>query len=1541
MAEVPGLDLGASDEELFDLVWRDDLTGLYNRRFFARFMKQQADWSEGAPPLALAMMDMDNLKRINDRLGHMAGDATLKRIGAICRETVKDGRYPVRYAGDEFALILPNMGRAEAVALADRLRQAVIKDVFQDANLPEGLHPSLSIGVAVFPDDAPQGGDELTEAADKALYYSKRTGKNKVTSASDVLAGADEVADIEALAGFPARTLVGREAAFRVVDDAFSLVLDGHNGLLLVEGEPGSGKTRLLAEIANYAKERELLVMIEKCNPVHREEPYRALTGVLAAFLKSHPDRREAALAALSPAQREGLKEVLPLGAAGGRSPSGKHERPAPPGPAAPPPEAGRPASASGRRPLPGPGPQPGRGAGPPPPAGRRPGPPGAPPAARRPGTQSGARPGPPPPGRGGPPQGRPRPPEAVRAAVPPSLRDSGELTVQVFTGLADLFASLSKDRAVVVLLDDLEHCDEATLELIARLLPRPGKTLFVGAARTRSEKRPGAESRDGDEAPYVAFRRSLDEHPNVLKVDLSPLDRALTIELASHLLDGWRPPVSFADRLHQVTRGNPLYVEGVLRHLIDTGVLARGGDGWRFTKTVPAELPVTLEDLLRQHLKVLSPATAELVSQAAVVGPNFEFNVLRASRGDQGGGDTLDLLDEAVRADVLEETGSDEGPDVQFRSTAEAETAYEELEPKARQEVHRRVGEVLEKQPPPAGKKQPEAAALAYHFDKAGDRQKRDRFLELVRARREQVFDREAIESLGDGRRTLIPEVSEPAPPELAPILPELARALATAAKVVKMYPATSKVVQENMDALVAALSKAFELVPAFTLSHRGNALVLNGQPVDKEHADGQFQEAVAGIFRTSSIKSLTFVRPAAPEELVAFLKESGGHSLSTPIPRQLWSVFARDQGLKSLGIVQKTLVLQNRQDKTGQLVQGSQRVAETDLNLVKELLRHFMGALDGIKKYPPGSKVAGEALVNLDRTLRQVFALVPALAIHEGEEETLVVNGTALVVAGLGAGAAELLRFLRETRLRGLVLLRDLSPRELARFVTLLAKLGPAEASAAGDAAADKISSDGSFPNILVGRAMFQLARDLVGKPETEKGPAPTGAPAQQRPAPLVRDPLLPDHFTWPTDAMIQRAETLCQLKPSELISTQYGPELIQMLELVLLDKQTELAQRLVERLAINFASQEVVDRMRCADQFLELARKASQELRAAWFNVAVRRLGDALELEQNVDAFEKLAECAKLGILDRIAEGDWDVAARLVWSLGRRREGRGDAQGRVAKLAARTLAEVLDDPRAERVWETIETGSQQERRKAARVLEGMGTAVIDRLLRALMTTGRARVESFLIDMLAALAPESEAALQRQVTPFAPPEATVRLLRASAVVCQDPTVVLVTGLQHQDQVVQTEAVSVARGLGGKPAQKVLSWALQNGSPAAQLTAVRHLGELTRPDAVDELLDLLQKSTLMEVQREVCLAVGKMTFSRQHHEKVVPVLANLLRTGGFLRAEYPEDVRAAAAWALGQMKTVEAARKALEKVLEDKDKRVRLTAKLALQGRQ
>ncbi len=1554
MAGVPGFDEIGSDE-LFKLVWRDDLTGLYNRRFFARYMKQVADWAPGAAPIALAMMDMDNLKRINDRLGHMQGDAALRRIGQIMLETADESHYAIRYAGDEFVVVFPDTSREQAVEIAERLREAVVKDAYADAELPEALRPSLSIGIAVFPSDAPLGGDALTEAADKALYYSKRTGKNKVTCAADLRKGEEVVSDIEALSGFPSQTLVGREEAFKVVDEAFGLARDNKNAFLLIEGEGGAGKTRLLAEISKYARERRVGVMIERCSAANREEPYKTIGGLLDAYLRGNATLLADVATGIDVQQKVALSEILKIfkdliprrrprpggakkkaGSAGQRRPPPASER------------MRRPGSSSAPRPQGKRRPPPSRRHSRPRPSGERPAlkdgtktpaPRKRPDARKAPTPRKVKRP--PQPERS--PHSTQRRVRPLRSRVAPAMTPA-ELTAALFSGIIDLLHLIARKTPAVILLDDIHSADAPTLEVIARLLPLPGKLLVVGCARTSSAD---SDEEGNETSPYQAFRQQLGDHPSARVVALGNLNEAQTTELATQLLDGYHPPLEFAEKIFALSKGNPLFVEGVLRHLVDTSVLEQGDDGWALAKEVPGDLPLTLDTLVRGQLKVLDPALAKLIERAAVVGPNFEFNVLQASLAEeQSEGETLEFVDEAVSANVLRDTGAGPGSsDLEFTSQTAQEVAYEGIEPKERQEAHRKVAEALPKE---------SAAAKAFHFDRSGDHKKRDRFLRDVRERQELVFDHEAVENLLlDSRKGKIPEVTKAPPPELFAALPVLAKHIAHTVRVSRLYPPSSKVVAKALSTLVKTLKKVHQLAPAFTISHRGNAFVVNGSPVDPAYGTGQYQEAVVSMYRANSIKSLTFVDPPRKKELHAFLAEVAKHTVQVQLERYYWAVFSHGCEFKSLGVEQKINVLKRRGDDWSRAKVIRSRVASRNLDLVKDLVANFMGAVKAFRKKPQDgndSEKVPEALAGFDRSLRLLFERAPALAIHVGKANSIVVNGTQLETTLLGPDGLELLILLRVCRLHGVVVLRTVTPKELGRFLSLIGRISPRDFED-GKNPVREIGADASLPNVLVGDALYQLAHDLVRRTKPTETDDEPGGPAQDdeaslqefldRVLPLLkREDDLPPDFEWPSDALAKRARTLFTLKPHELLAPQGTSEYVEVLERLLMDDRASVSKRLVNRMAINFASSDTQDRKRCAELFLTLAAKASQDLRARYFELTVLRLADALELETDFEVFEKLAECARIGILDRVSDADWDTAARLVWSLSRRRETRVEAQARLKKVSQRILGKVLNDPRAERVFETIETGSQQERRKAARILEGMGTAAVDRLVSALKRTQRSRVEHFLIDMLAALAPESDVAIQKEVTASSPPEETKRLLRAAAVVCQDPTAVLVSGLQNDDTSVQAEAVAVARSIGHNAAQNVLRWALAHGSPTVQLEAVKHLGELSRPDTVDSLLDLLQSTNLIEVQRECCLAFGKLALNRSHHERVVPVLTNFLRAGGLLRSEYHQDVRAAAAWSLGQMKTSDPARRALEKALDDKDKRVRLTAKLTLEGR-
>jgi diguanylate cyclase (GGDEF)-like protein len=161
----------------------DELTQLSNRRRFTETLAVEVRRAERfGDPLSLVLADLDDFKQINDRYGHQAGDEVLRRFADVLRENVRDFDLPVRYGGEEFAVLLPETGLDGAEQLARRLQTALLR-----LRLPEigGDRPPVtaSFGVAAFP--AARNAEELLSAADGALYRAKAAGKNRVVSTGE------------------------------------------------------------------------------------------------------------------------------------------------------------------------------------------------------------------------------------------------------------------------------------------------------------------------------------------------------------------------------------------------------------------------------------------------------------------------------------------------------------------------------------------------------------------------------------------------------------------------------------------------------------------------------------------------------------------------------------------------------------------------------------------------------------------------------------------------------------------------------------------------------------------------------------------------------------------------------------------------------------------------------------------------------------------------------------------------------------------------------------------------------------------------------------------------------------------------------------------------------------------------------------------------------------------------------------------------------------------------------------------------------------
>ena len=170
----------AYDELVEKLLNIDDLSGLYVRRKFDAELHLAIESARvERTPIALLVMDLDGIKKINDAHGHLFGAYVIGESGRIIGQVLDDRGFASRFGGDEYLAALPGVGLAGACAVGEEIRHAIAEHPFEREGVR--LRRGISVGVAAFPENAADA-QTLFQRADEALYRAKRAGKNQVST---------------------------------------------------------------------------------------------------------------------------------------------------------------------------------------------------------------------------------------------------------------------------------------------------------------------------------------------------------------------------------------------------------------------------------------------------------------------------------------------------------------------------------------------------------------------------------------------------------------------------------------------------------------------------------------------------------------------------------------------------------------------------------------------------------------------------------------------------------------------------------------------------------------------------------------------------------------------------------------------------------------------------------------------------------------------------------------------------------------------------------------------------------------------------------------------------------------------------------------------------------------------------------------------------------------------------------------------------------------------------------------------------------------
>jgi diguanylate cyclase (GGDEF)-like protein len=284
-----------------ELIYLDDLTGLNNRRAFRetleKYLAEPAQLTQG---LFVILTDLDHFKNINDTHGHLSGDQMIKEFAALLTEGLKGTDCLIcRYGGDEFVVIMKGTDREKAVNIWDKIRQDLNTKEFTLSQDNQKIHVTMSIGIAEYPGDG-KASDDLFSRADQALYSSKYQGRNRICLAKDILSQVKEEKKVQDFLLKP--RFSGREEELTQMQEL--LFQDQPCKLVLVEGDVGSGKTRLLKEAYLSAGPKGRNGFLLTCSELSQDKPYGLIADMISIIGYSHGDLFKGMVERLQPKQK-------------------------------------------------------------------------------------------------------------------------------------------------------------------------------------------------------------------------------------------------------------------------------------------------------------------------------------------------------------------------------------------------------------------------------------------------------------------------------------------------------------------------------------------------------------------------------------------------------------------------------------------------------------------------------------------------------------------------------------------------------------------------------------------------------------------------------------------------------------------------------------------------------------------------------------------------------------------------------------------------------------------------------------------------------------------------------------------------------------------------------------------------------------------------------------------------------------------------------------------------------------------------------------
>lgn len=1397
-----------SGKDPSQLIFEDELTGLYNRRFLHQYLESRIDWNSlQENPLSLMMMDVDDFKTINDRFGHETGDRALIWIAELIKEVAGDKGLAIRYAGDEFIVLFAHFTKEASIEWGSLLRQRIHEKAFEPGDTDTPVPITLSIGIASAPDDAVTGKD-LVQKADTALYSAKQKGRDCLVHASEV--NSEEVFEKTATYQLGGTNLVGRNQQISQVARALKEFSKKKNQFIIIEGSSGIGKSEFIEAIRrNIAKKQVLEVKLKGS----RQEDFRAyylIVNLLTQLLSKRKDRGQRVLDELDPKEKAYLSQVFP---------------------------------------------------------------------------QFGASDEP--------------------------IKDEEDAIVRegIFETLAMFIERVVGNHLLFLFIDDFDLGDEASMLLLRRLMQGHNMPLFICASSLEWAEIRRREERNPLERFYGIYRKELD----IKKIPLTPLEPGHIARYMQRIFPKVRPPGSFVSKLAKISRGNPHFINEILRKLItDQKIILRGHE-WVIQRVEDDYFPNSLDEILSQKIGALDEESRRLLEQVSVMGEEVPLSMLLGS-SDVMEAKALEFIDKASAQGILKSDFEVNDEVIRFLGKQVLETIYGSIDQKRRQDLHEHIGKYHEKLY--RENVLTSAASLAYHFKRSANREKADNYERMLLLSNTRQFAPDEAFNYGGGEGDAPIEEGLPIGEEDLRRIPQLIRDLMVAVRNVRLYPKGSRSVTNMTLQLKSSVDEILEKYNVVHIKNVENSILVND--VEVETKDFKLvADSFVRLLKQFQLTGIAFRKGLKVKEVEEML-EAFSQSECQAFEENYWKDFMSRKGLNHIDLKQvRYAVRRGREDVTEPGEEGQEisplaapgeeaRWTREEMGLIVEIIRSLLGASRTIKLYPIESRIIRSLLGALNENLQKFLGRRGVLTLSRAED-TLLVNGRQVPSTEFRKVSPNLVRYFEVVGLNSLTFLRGVSIKEIETYINTLGHL-PQET---GSAFWEDLAMTRGLRGILFDRQIYEIdVREGMG------GPGPGGETEEKGEGKKEAG----------GEGYASQAEPLEEDDSFERSLVTYPDRVKEMLldmdEPGIKDANEDLFQGFDKR--VPETRKKVIQACRRVFEDLE------PSLQGDFSRLLLGTLLPAFSRERDPDVILEQVSLLNNMITVFIQFIEYGQASRILTYMERRRRSFEDQEDPSSKIIEKALQVRIDAPTEKMLVDDLTSGDPVRIMNASRLLAGMGDLAVPLLIDIIKGIENLRARKIAASLIRKGGAEASERLKNELDLETNPEERSRILDIIDTITSDIRKELGLALGDRNPRVRDAAFRLAERLNDRQTVDLLLDLARSQKGKMAVTAIRCLGKINPPEIEGEIISILNKTQSDDIIIACCNVLGQLASPTS-----IEALKKVLVPKGFLifKKKRNPEVRSAAASALSKIQDPKV-NETLSAFMNDSDPRIRMVAK-------